>query len=292
MFFIVSTGRAGSRGIAHLLSAVHGCTCLHEPNPPLIFESSRYRYGEIPASELARILRQTRPPSIGNERYCESNQTLSLIIPVLAEVFPQAKFVWLVRNGLDMVASGYSKQWYSGHSENHDRYEDCTPLEKAWIDGRIRGDRCGDVPPQTWQGMDRFAKVCWYWSYVNRLIARDLETYAPGRFMMVRLETLSEQLPDLLQWMGLRAAILPQPKKINRSKRPPYPWREWAAAHRQAFIQWCAEEMDALYPQWRDDQGIWRGVPYVSPQRSIPAWLNRYRLLKALNRLLAPNPLR
>ncbi len=288
MFFIVSTGRSGSRGIAHLLSAIHGCTCLHEPAPQLIEETSRYRYGEISAAQIAQILRATRPPRLNGERYGESNQTLSLIIPVLAETFPNAQFIWLIRNGLDMVASGYSKQWYSGHSENHDTYEECTPLEKAWIDGRIRGDLCGDVPAGQWQRMDRFEKICWYWSYVNGLIAHDLKTHAAGRYMQVRLETLAAQLPELLRWLGLKAAITPYPKPINRGKRPPYPWQTWSEEHRQAFEAWCAADMDAFYPGWRDANGRWLGVAYQAPPYR-PAWLNRYRLVKFFNRLLSPN---
>ncbi|MCP4362224.1 MAG: sulfotransferase [Chloroflexi bacterium] len=289
--FILSTGRAGSRSIAHLLSAIHGCTCVHEPAPQLIFEASAYRHGEISAAEIGRLMKETRPISIRGERYCESNQNLSLIIPVLAATFPEARFLWLVRNGLDMVASAYSKQWYSGHSERHDLYEDCTPLEKAWIDGRIEGDRCGDVEPALWDEMDRFARICWYWTYVNRLIESDLQCYAPDRFMLVRLETLDTQLPKMLPWLELRAAIVPRAKRINPSIRPPYPWQTWSLEHRAVFERWCIPLMNQLYPQWYSSNGEWRSVPYLQRSSLLPDWLNRYTFLKTINRYLSPNPL-
>jgi hypothetical protein len=275
-----------------MLATVHGCVALHEPSPQLIRESSAYRYGEVGEEQLAAILKKSRKPPQEGVLYCESNQTLSLIIPVLCRAFPQARFIWLLRNGLDTVASAYSKQWYSGHSERHDRYEDCTPLEKEWIDGRIQGDRCGDVSAESWQQMDRFAKVCWYWDYLNRLIEHDLQRYAPGRFLLVRLETLGQQLPDILQWLGLRAALLPKPKRINPGKRPPYPWQTWTPDHCQTFIRWCGARMDALYPQWRDAQGNWRAISYQPPTYHTPNWLNYYRLIREINRWLAPNRIR
>ena len=126
MFFVLTTGRSGSKTVAHLLSLVGGFTCLHEPAPELIPESSAYRYGKAPADAVEKLLVETRSPHLDGSEYCESNQTLSLVIPALVRAFPQARYIWLIRNGLDMVASAYSKQWYSGHSENHDRYEDCT----------------------------------------------------------------------------------------------------------------------------------------------------------------------
>jgi hypothetical protein len=179
MFFVVSTGRSGTKTMAKTLSGLPGCTCRHEPAPELILESSALRYGEFDVERLKRILIKTRSPVVEGNVYGESNQTLSLIIPILAQAFPDAKFVWLVRNGLDVVASTVGRQWYTGHSANHDRYDDCPPLERAWIDGRIQGDRCHDVPEAQWEEMNPFARCCWYWSYINRTIDQDLQALAP-----------------------------------------------------------------------------------------------------------------
>ena len=265
MFFIVSTGRSGTTTIAELLSSVAGCICLHEPEPALILESSAYRYGEIDGRQIISLLRETRPSHLNGRLYCESNQTLSLIIPLLAETFPGARFIWLLRNGLDVVASAMQKQWYSGFSENHARYEDCTPTQKAWIDGRIRGDRCGAMSAAEWAGLDRFAKCCWYWAYVNRLIAHDLNSLAPSAHFLLRLETLPGQLPSLLAWMGLETAELPPIPQQNSAKRPPYHWSKWSGEERRTFEHWCGEQMDAWYPEWRDAAGNWQGVSYQTP---------------------------
>jgi hypothetical protein len=201
--------------------------------------------------EVAGILRETRQPTIDGSVYCESNQTMALLIPVVADVFPQARYVWLMRSGLDVVASTYQKQWYTGHSENHDRYEDCPPLEKAWIDGRIRGDLCGEMSAAEWGNLDRFAKCCWYWSYVNRIIEHDLDRFAPDRFFFVRLEEIDNQIRTLVDWMGLEPATLGSVARHNIAKRVPYHWTEWSATERATFEHWCGEMMDRFYPSWR-----------------------------------------
>jgi len=263
----VSTGRSGTKTLAQALDALEGCVCPHEPAPELILEFSAYRYGTVSRDELVQILLATRYPQVKDSIYCESNQTLSLIIPALVAAFPQARFIWLMRNALDFVASAHEKQWYTGHSENHDRYEDCPPLERAWIDGRIVGDRCGDMKTHEWNNLVRFGRICWYWSYINRLIEEDLGRYAPDSFRLIRLEEIEVKLRELVRWMGLQASILPEIGRFNVGKREPYHWSKWTSQQRVLFEKWCGDLMDRFYPKWRRAEGKWQGVPYKTRMR-------------------------
>lgn len=43
---------------------------------------------------------------------------------MLADTFPTAQFIWQIHNGLDVVASTVGRQRYTGHTINHDFYED------------------------------------------------------------------------------------------------------------------------------------------------------------------------
>lgn len=255
MFFILSSGRSGTMTISRVLSQINGCVCLHEPSPELILESSEYHYGKLSKEKIKDLLLKTRKPFVDGSVYCESNQTLSLMIPVLADAFPEARYVWLIRNGLDVVASIYQKQWYSGHSENHDSYEDCPPIEKAWIDGRIRGDLSGDMSSDEWATLDRFGRCCWYWAYVNRIIENDLNRHASTRYYRLRLEEIYEDLPTLIDWMGLKASIAPLVGQHNIAKRIPYHWTDWTESEWEKFEHWCGDLMDCLYPSWRMFRG-------------------------------------
>lgn len=253
MFFVVTTGRSGSTTIARTLASLEVIHSVHEPQPALIKESTGYREGQVTAETVAAILRETRPATRAHGRIpCESNQTLSLLIPVLQEVFPQARFIWLIRNGFDVVASTLQKQWYTGHSENHDRYEDCPPIEREWIDGRARADRVGQMTPKQWENASRFEKCCWYWSYVNGVIGRDLACLPAERWFQIRLEDLESHLPALLNWMELTAPVLPPVEHHNVARRLPYHWSEWTPDEMRAFERWCGPLMDAVYPGWRE----------------------------------------
>jgi hypothetical protein len=251
MIFVVSTGRSGTQSLTALLDSLPGHRCLHEPAPALVRESASWRSGEMTTEEVASLLRETRSPTVDGDVYCESNQTISLIIPVAAEVFPEARFIWLVRSGLDVVASAYQKQWYSGHSENHDRYEDCPPVEKEWIDWRVRADRVGDMGSADWEALSRFGKCCWYWGYVNRVIGSDLAGIAAGRTFFLRLETLQDHLPDLVRWTGGEWEGDVEAPRRNKALRVPYHWSGWSGEEKGLFDRFCGDVMDRHYPTWR-----------------------------------------
>ncbi len=288
-FFIVTTGRSGSTTIARALSVIHNVVAVHEPAPELILESSGYRYGTTSGEEVRTLLRETRSPIASRSIYVESNQTLSLIIPEIVQVFPEARFIWLLRNGLDVVGSTMQKQWYTGHSENHDRYEDCPPLQQAWIDGRIAADRCGEMSADEWEATGRFEKCCWYWDFVNRVIDEDLHKHAPDRFMLVRLEELDRRLPEITRWMNVKATVQPAAPHSNKARRQPYVLADWSQDDRETFVRRCGELMDRYYPQWRRDGEI-VGVEYEAPERPAGFLCRHPRWARTVNAALARNP--
>jgi hypothetical protein len=116
MFFVVSTGRCGSKSIADLLNASPDCVCVHELEPRLISEATAYLYGDLRHEEAVTLLRSTRPSTRNGKQFGESNHKLSYLIPAINAAFPDAKFVWLVRDGRRTVESMYKRGWYRGES--------------------------------------------------------------------------------------------------------------------------------------------------------------------------------
>jgi hypothetical protein len=260
LFFVLSTGRSGTQTVARTLSLIPGCLCLHEPEPNLIKESASYRYGEMSAEEVRRILRATRPPTIYHGVYGEANQTLSLLIPELVRVFPEAKFVWLIRNGLDVVASAVGRGWYPTEPAG---WKALDQRRRFWVSHRIRGDLCRDLPASQWEAMSTFERCCWYWSYVNRVIEQDLRQHAPDRFRQVKLERIDSELATVARWLGLPTLVLPPSARHNRATGyEVYCWQHWTGPERQHFLHRCGRDMDRLYPCWRNENGEWLGVGY------------------------------
>ena len=84
--------------------------------------------------------------AIDGRMYCETANRLSLATPVLAEAFPEAKFIWLIRDGRNFVSVGTSGVV--------DPNRVAIPLGTA----PPPGDRLGDVEPDVWKAWSPFRK--------------------------------------------------------------------------------------------------------------------------------------
>lgn len=287
VFFVVTTGRSGSKTIAHVLSQSPDCVCFHEPDPILIREATLYQYGLLSDEWLKAILLSTRPAMLNGKVYGESNQKLSSLIPVLAAAFPQSRFIWLVRDGRDVVASTYyARQWYKpvGELVDQRKYLAGSLKLKEWIWYRLRGDLVGDMTTAEWESLSLFEKNCWLWFRTNQIIHQHLSKLPQERWMLVRLNTLFEQLPSLCQFVGIQVPADVEGERHNVSlsrlppERKPKRWPDWSDEQRNAFNKWCQEMMDYLFPGWRDESGEWCKIarPLLPPVKA-PVWGKRIR---------------
>src|SRR6185437_5898005 len=112
-FFIVSSGRSGTAMLHKALSAVAGVEMHHEYMVQIVQPLAVKRYlGLIDRQETAKIIADTYGAAI---RYSEATQwgdssnKLSWLIPELAEAFPHARFVHLVRDGRKVASSYFHK---------------------------------------------------------------------------------------------------------------------------------------------------------------------------------------
>jgi glycosyltransferase involved in cell wall biosynthesis len=262
MFFVLNTGRAGSNTISRVLSQAPDCQCLHEPEPAFIEEATRFRYGEVSSDDLVRVLRATRPPLRSGVKYGESNNKLALMVPVLERAFPDSRYVWLIRDGRQVVCSGLQRGWFTER--------DAAENASAWRRWRLRGDRLGVVDPEEWERWSPFEKNCWLWSYTNHLIRRDLQRLESDRTFVVRIESLGQSLPELCGYLG----ITPVPFVISRANRRVadagasgttnsveriLTWHDWSDDERKTFLRQCGDLMDDMYPDWRQGQ-TWRDL--------------------------------
>ena len=257
MFFVVTTGRSGSQTMAQVLSQHPLCHCLHEPHLILTKLATERCHDQIDDAELRQLLfNQYNPYEMfphrrGLKLYGESDQKLSYIIPTLAELGTTVRFIWLIRDGRDVVASTFSRGWYDS--------EETSNPPHIWAKHRIQGHLCGDVCPETWSTLSPFEKCCWYWSFTNRTVEKDLQNLDPASWIMLRIEDLAARLNDLLDFLELPYYPL-RVVRANRSSGPTHHFEKWNKQQRAAFDFWCGEEMDRLYPDWRDGEKS----PYTS----------------------------
>lgn len=254
MLFVLSTGRAGSATIANALSQSPDMLCTHEPHPQLIEECGRYRNGDFDGGLLAESLAESRPETIDGRRYGESANRLSLAVPVLAATFPKAQFLWLVRDGREVVASGIQRRWYD---------ESNTTLWERW---RLRGDRLGEMSTEEWESWSVFRRNCWLWRRTNEIIRDDLAAIDPTRWRIVRLEELETAMGDVasfldiepVEWAVGRLNARSARRRagdavVNEVKERVGP-ESWTDNQHQEFRSECGPLMDELYPGW--DGGV------------------------------------
>lgn len=246
MFFILSTGRCGSTAIRDFLNQSQDCHCVHEPEPQLISEATLYAYGEYDHLNMAELLKSSRPTTVDGKQYGESHLKLSFVFPALNEAFPDATYIWLLRDGRDAVSSFHARGWYTGSQELHE-----------WETWRIQGDRVGDFSPRQWAKLTPFEKCCWYWTYVNRRIQRSLDTIAE-RSLRVRLERLQESSSTIFGFLGLTPPANPalSVRNVAMLHHRPVKHTDWNKEQMATFVDYCGTAMEEWYPRWRETEPL------------------------------------
>ncbi|MDE1940021.1 MAG: sulfotransferase [Alphaproteobacteria bacterium] len=200
-FFIVSSGRSGTAMLHKALSAGDTVEMHHEYMVHIVQPLAVRRYmGLIDAAAAKRVLAETHAAAIrysDKAHWGDSSNKLSWLIPELAELLPQAKFVHLVRDGRK-VASSYF------HKLGEECYDDrSTAILRAHVDDPARNPapppekkywwplpNKSDPAAAAFAGYDQFGRIAWHWAEINRVIQEALNALAPSRQMFLRLEDL------------------------------------------------------------------------------------------------------
>ena len=213
--FIVGCGRSGTQALGRLFDSYENVTMHHEYMihhvQPLGVD---YWHGRVGAAEVAGQLAKLHGAAIHfaeTPMWGDCSNKLSWFVDILADMFPQARFIHLVRDGRKVVSSLYHKL---GHECLDDRsvailrgYLDETgptppPEKKYWWPLA----RPGDEIYQSYQSFDHFSRIAYHWAQINGEVRRQLDQLDPERYRRVRLEDITasaENLEDMLSFAGL-----------------------------------------------------------------------------------------
>src|SRR5262249_51739074 len=112
-FFIVSSGRSGTAMLHKALAAVDGVEMHHEYAVEITQPLAVRRYLDlIDSAKALQILAETHGAAVcysSARQWGDSSNKLSWIIPELAALLPNAKFVHLVRDGRKVAGSYFRK---------------------------------------------------------------------------------------------------------------------------------------------------------------------------------------
>lgn len=234
-FFVVSSGRSGTAMLQKALSAAGQIEMHHEYMVHIVQPLAvRRAMGWVARGETLDILRATYASAI---RYSDaplwgdSSNKISWLIPELAELLPDAKFIHLVRDGRKVSSSYF-------HKLGEECYDDrSTAALQAYADNPARDlppppekkywwplPRQNDPAAQAFRSFDQFERIAWHWAEINRVILDSLSALAAERRHFARLEALHENpgaVAALFEFLGLSCGndiveMFARPHNVNR----------------------------------------------------------------------------
>jgi hypothetical protein len=233
-FFIVSSGRSGTAMLHKALAAVPGVEMHHEYMVQITQPLAVKRYqGLIGEEECRRTIAETYGAALAYSQaahWGDSSNKLSWLIADLAALFPEARFVHLVRDGRKVASSYFHKladECYDDRStaifQAHldDLAVPAPPPEKKYWWPLPRKD---SPDAARFGGFSQFERICWHWAEINLVAMEALDRLSPERSLFLRLEDLRESpqaASGLYHFLNLPYreedfAVFHRPHNVNR----------------------------------------------------------------------------
>jgi len=254
VIFIVSTGRTGTRFLARFFRLFSlAIDSRHEPDPDFLKLGVNYAKGLVSAEVAAKIIKERRLWICDSMRknnkniYIESNNRYFSLIPILWQIFPDAKVIHIVRDGRDVVRSTMNRDFY-------------TPRDGIYFRKKLRlqaSDFANDPYYDQWKTMTQFQKACWHWvkkdSFIRQAVKDD------HRAMRVKFEDIFNRessyqgLWEMINFMDIgvdresfqKQCELSMDKKLNISKKEEFPrWQNWSPEQKKQFMNIAGEYMN------------------------------------------------
>jgi len=209
--FFLSTGRCGTQWFSELLNNDKSLAVFHKPVPSLAMQSTKVyellkqdgdkeqgKYNqlieEVFWSAREEYLRYTYKTG---KRYIETNNYITFFAPFLKKIFPDAKFVHLVRHPGEFIRSGIGRNYYDGGVRDQMRIFPIDDKEKA-----------------SWDGHSSYEKVAWLWNETNQFIEEFKKEMPENQHHFFNLNSLNiDSVIELLSFIELEISA----SKIRKS---------------------------------------------------------------------------
>ncbi|HEX7069979.1 MAG TPA: sulfotransferase [Rhodothermales bacterium] len=242
--FVLSTGRTGTETLMHLLALSPEIDAFHEPNPQLMMERKRARievhsdpqkYRRIFAHARSRSLLRS---NLRSRVYAETSARLTFFAPVIADMLPEARFVYIHRHPAEVVRSGMRRGWYVNHPADFARIEP-GPAEMSRAE---------------WEALDPFDKICWYWNAYNEFSLDFVRSLAPSRVLSLNArEVFDGSSVDAI--FGMLGVPVPPAadvervlaQKHNAQRKADFPrYESWTPEQKERLFRYAGATMERL----------------------------------------------
>ena len=233
-FFILGFGRSGTAFMAHFLNQAEGTFVYHEPVLEDFYAHAVAHYDQHSAERYMlgfrkkEIFNRTRHIAVPG-MYGEVTGTLRCHANAIKKTFPGVRLLHLVRDGRDVVRSHTSRRIMtiknpfslSIHPTDSDPWKD------------------------RWSGMDRFARICWFWQEENRRLRTNIGKTVQFEKILSDYEYFSEQILQPLEInisKELWKSNVSTPRNTSSDFGMPK-WDKWTTEQKKTFTDICGSEM-------------------------------------------------
>ncbi len=235
--FVLSTGRCGTKWFSDIFQKDRSLAVFHAPVPNLSVQG-KYAWELLrdnhrdPSSPEFKLLAEIfiagreqhlRYTAKAEKRYIETNNYITFFAPVLADIFPDAKFLHIVRNPVGFIRSGIDRSYYL-----EGNVDDMKRISGSSLPGN-----------ELWNSYSQYSKIAWLWNETNTFIETFSKQIAPERFKSF-VFNLKEPDPvvevmDFLNINVSRKTIQAQlgKKKNSQERRISKPYDQWETDDQQ-----------------------------------------------------------
>jgi len=228
--FILGSGRSGTFQMVKLLDNIDGIQAHHE----YLFENILkpavlYRMDVVNAEKIKEVLSQTHVPAVHYSQagfWLDSSNALPWIVKPLYELFPNARFIHLLRDGRKVVSSFYHKFTevvYDDHCvdivntwlSRPDAVPEPPPEKKYWRPFPVRGEKYFEE----FSDYNRFQRLSYYWQDCNLRIRDSLMAIPENQKLSIHLEDVVSDPTALARFLNMFDVDYDE-KYMNLLKRP------------------------------------------------------------------------
>lgn len=261
-FFIFGAPRSGTTFLATVLNTATNARVFVEDAPKLGYES-RVKHLEHfhDINHSKRFIKEQKDANIqqvnnDNYIYGDKNPNFLPFLIEMSEVWPKAKFIFIYRDGRDVVNSliRWNKsgkkifQMAEDGVENGAKY----PVQDLWDYSRLRPKE-GEMYHDNWKQLTLFEKCCIYWNYYNLYALHELSKISTKRTMMVNVSNANVSnyrgLFNFLNLNDFRESTVEEilKRKINTSMSAPASdsgfkrWEMWLDLEKKLYEKYALE---------------------------------------------------